>query len=44
MTAPPAVLSPSSILPSASSYCLFVPTRRSSPRLSNMLDFNFFTF
>ena len=39
MTAPPPMLSPSSILPSSSSHCAFVPTRKNSGE--RLTTFNF---
>jgi hypothetical protein len=43
MTAPPPVLSPSSISAPPSSYCAFIPGREKSPLVLKMLLFKFFT-
>jgi hypothetical protein len=37
MTTPPRVLSPSSILPSPSSFCAFIPTRKTSACFKNVI-------
>jgi len=42
-TALPPVLSPSSILPSYSSHCAFIPVMKKPTRISKILLFQFFT-